>query len=131
REHQNTRPDAAPHANLRLAPATPMVPKGTRRSKESRCPLAAEGDRGLAGPVEPPSRNVGPYRLVASLGRGGQAEVYLAIRRGPAGFSKLVVIKSIRPEMEDDPHFKDMLMSEAKLAAKLHHPNVVQTLEVG
>jgi phosphate transport system substrate-binding protein len=81
--------------------------------------------------LEPLSRNVGPYRLVASLGRGGQAEVYLAIRRGPAGFSKLVVIKSIRPEMEDDPRFKDMLMSEARLAARLHHPNVVQTLEVG
>ena len=81
--------------------------------------------------MEPLSRNVGPYRLVASLGRGGQAEVYLAIRRGPAGFSKLVVIKSIRPEMEDDPRFKDMLMSEARLAARLHHPNVVQTLEVG
>ncbi|HYV66463.1 MAG TPA: substrate-binding domain-containing protein [Myxococcales bacterium] len=81
--------------------------------------------------MEPLSRNVGPYRLVASLGRGGQADVYLAIRRGPAGFSKLVVIKSIRPEMEDDPRFRDMLMSEAKLAAKLHHPNVVQTLEVG
>jgi phosphate binding protein len=81
--------------------------------------------------VEPLSRNVGPYRLVASLGRGGQAEVYLAIRRGPAGFSKLVVIKSIRPEMEDDPRFKEMLLSEAKLAARLHHPNVVQTLEVG
>ena len=81
--------------------------------------------------MEPLSRNVGPYRLVASLGRGGQAEVYLAIRRGPAGFSKLVVIKSIRQEMEDDPRFKDALMSEARLAARLHHPNVVQTLEVG
>ena len=81
--------------------------------------------------MEPLSRNVGPYRLVASLGRGGQAEVYLAIRRGPAGFSKLVVIKSIRPEMEDDPRFKDALLSEARLAARLHHPNVVQTLEVG
>ena len=81
--------------------------------------------------MEPLSRNVGPYRLVASLGRGGQAEVYLAIRRGPAGFSKLVVVKSIRPEMEDDPRFREMLMSEARLAARLHHPNVVQTLEVG
>jgi len=81
--------------------------------------------------VEPLSRNVGPYRLVASLGRGGQAEVYLAIRRGPAGFSKLVVVKSIRPEMEEDPRFREALVSEAKLAARLHHPNVVQTLEVG
>src|SRR5258705_160992 len=113
--------------------------RGTHRAawrhgeQERRWPFAAHGraveDR--RGAVEPLSRNVGPYRLVASLGRGGQAEVYLAIRRGPAGFSKLVVVKSIRQEMEDDPHFKDALMSEARLAARLLHPNVVQTLEVG
>ncbi len=77
------------------------------------------------------SRTVGPYRLVASLGRGGQADVYLAVPRGPAGFSKLIVIKSIRHEMEHDPRFRDALIAEARLAAKLQHPNIVQTLEVG
>jgi phosphate binding protein len=77
------------------------------------------------------SRTVGPYRLIASLGRGGQADVYLAVRRGPAGFSKLIVIKSIRHEMEHDPRFRDALIAEARLAAKLQHPNIVQTLEVG
>jgi phosphate binding protein len=76
-------------------------------------------------------RSVGPYRLVASLGRGGQADVYLAVRRGPAGFSKLIVLKTIRHEMEHDPRFRDALIAEARLAAKLQHPNVVQTLEVG
>jgi phosphate binding protein len=77
------------------------------------------------------SRSVGPYRLVASLGRGGQADVYLAVRRGPAGFSKLIVIKSIRHEIEHDPRFREAMIAEARLAAKLQHPNVVQTLEVG
>ena len=77
------------------------------------------------------SRTIGPYRIVASLGRGGQADVYLAVRSGPAGFSKLIVVKSIRHEMEHDPRFRDALIAEARLAAKLQHPNVVQTLEVG
>jgi phosphate binding protein len=77
------------------------------------------------------SRTVGPYRLVAELGRGGQADVFLAVRRGPAGFSKLIVIKSIRPEMEHDLKSREALIAEARLAARLQHPNLVQTLEVG
>jgi len=81
--------------------------------------------------VDVAAHSLGPYRLVASLGRGGQAEVFLAVRRGLAGFSKLIVIKSIRQDMEHDPKFREALMSEAKLAARLQHPNVVQTLEVG
>ncbi len=75
--------------------------------------------------------NIGPYHLVASLGRGGQADVFLAVRRGLAGFSKLMVIKSIRPDLEDEPRFREALIIEARLAARLQHPNVVQTLEVG
>ena len=76
-------------------------------------------------------RSVGPYRLVATLGRGGQADVFLAVRRGPAGFSKLIVLKSIRPDLETDPRSREALIFEARLAAKLQHPNIVQTLEVG
>ena len=76
-------------------------------------------------------RSVGPYRLVASLGHGGQADVFLAVRRGPSGFSKLIVLKSIRPDLEGDARSRDALIFEARLAAKLQHPNVVQTLEVG
>ena len=78
-----------------------------------------------------PSRMIGPYRLIAGLGRGGQAEVFLAVKHGPSGFSKLIVVKSIRPELEHDPRSRDALVSEARLAARLQHPNVVQTLEVG
>src|SRR4051794_19400998 len=59
------------------------------------------------------------------------AEVYLAVVRGPAGFNKLVVIKQIRPQLADDPEFLGMFLDEARLAARLSHPNVVQTNEVG
>src|SRR5262249_38355550 len=75
--------------------------------------------------------NLGPYRLVASLGQGGQADVFLAVKRGLAGFSKLIVIKSIRPDLEQEQKIREALVVEARLAARLHHPNVVQTLEVG
>jgi serine/threonine-protein kinase len=74
---------------------------------------------------------LGKYRLIAELGHGGMAEVYLAVVRGPAGFNKLMVIKQIRPQLAEDPEFLGMFLDEARLAARLSHPNVVQTIEVG
>ncbi len=71
------------------------------------------------------------YRPIAEIGRGGMADVYLAVVQGPAGFNKLVVIKKTRPELAQDPEFLAMFLDEARLAARLNHPNVVQTTEVG
>jgi serine/threonine-protein kinase len=57
-------------------------------------------------------------------------DVYLAIAEGIEGFSKLLVVKELRRE-EDDALHVAMFMDEARLAARLNHPNIVQTLEVG
>jgi phosphate transport system substrate-binding protein len=59
------------------------------------------------------------------------ADVFLAVARGPAGFNKLVVIKRLRASIAEDPAFRLMFLDEARLAARLNHPNVVQTNEVG
>jgi phosphate transport system substrate-binding protein len=67
------------------------------------------------------------------LGRGGMADVYLATRRGPAGFTKLVVIKRLRADLAQSPdaaRYRALLLDEARLAARMHHPNIVQTFEV-
>jgi serine/threonine-protein kinase len=72
----------------------------------------------------------GKYRPIAVLGRGGMATVYLAAASGPGGFTKLVVVKELRHELSEDPDFMQMFLDEARLAARLHHPNVVQTYEV-
>src|SRR5712671_1798285 len=71
------------------------------------------------------------YVPIAELGEGGMAEVFLALSTGPAGFHKLVVLKQIRERLADDPEFLTMFLDEARLAARLNHPNVVQTNEVG
>jgi serine/threonine protein kinase len=71
------------------------------------------------------------YRPLAKLGQGGMARVFLALASGPAGFTKLVVIKEILENLVDDPEFVAMFLDEARLAARLNHPNVVQTTEVG
>ncbi|MEZ4241217.1 MAG: serine/threonine-protein kinase [Myxococcota bacterium] len=66
-------------------------------------------------------------RLIAPLGRGGMSEVWLAAMRGPGGFEKLVAGQQLRPVEGDD---RASLLEEARLAARLNHPNIVQTFEV-
>ncbi len=71
------------------------------------------------------------YRLIAEIGRGGMADVFLAVAQGPVGFNKLVVVKKARTELTQDPEFLSMFLDEARLAARLSHPNVVHTTEIG
>ena len=73
---------------------------------------------------------VGRYRTVLLLGQGGTADVYLAVADGPGGFRKLVVLKVLKAALGSDPELRAMFLNEARLAAQLHHPNVVQTYEV-
>jgi serine/threonine protein kinase len=73
----------------------------------------------------------GKYRLFASLGRGGMADVLLGVASGPAGFNKLVVVKRLRPLLAEDPALIQMFLDEARLAARMNHPNVIHTYEIG
>ncbi|MCB9633501.1 MAG: serine/threonine protein kinase [Sandaracinus sp.] len=78
-----------------------------------------------------PPRRVGDYEIVASLGRGGAGEAFLALVAGSSGFRKLVVLKLLHPELEESLEVVDQFLDEARLAARLNHPNIVPTLEVG
>ena len=75
----------------------------------------------------------GKYRLIAELGHGGMADVFLAVIAGPvgSGFTKLTVVKRLRQNLAEEPEFVEMLVDEARISARLNHPNVVQTNEVG
>ncbi len=74
---------------------------------------------------------LGRYRLVAALARGGMGNVYLAVAQGPGGFHKLLAVKELRSEFAQDDTYVAMFLEEARLAARLTHPNIVQTNEVG
>jgi serine/threonine-protein kinase len=74
--------------------------------------------------------HIGRYDVVSLLGEGGMARAYLAVSRGPAGFNKVAVIKQILPSLASDADFIAMFLDEARLAARLHHPNIVQTFDV-
>ena len=78
-----------------------------------------------------PGRMLGKYQLIAEIARGGMGVVYLAMIQGPGGFNKLVVVKELKPELVEEPAFLTMFLDEARLAARLSHPNIVQTNEVG
>jgi serine/threonine-protein kinase len=76
-------------------------------------------------------RRLGRYEVVAEIARGGMGTVYLARRAGEAGFQRLFAIKLMHPHLEEDHHFVDMLLDEARIAARIHHPNVVAILDLG
>lgn len=73
----------------------------------------------------------GKYILVERIAVGGMAEVYLAVQPGVAGFEKTVALKRIRPHLTAEEAFIKMFLFEAKLAAQLHHPNIVQIFDLG
>jgi serine/threonine protein kinase len=73
----------------------------------------------------------GKYTLFERIGRGGMADVFKARVQGPAGFERVFVVKRILPHLSDDPQFTKMFIEEAKLSARLNHPNVVQVFELG
>jgi len=76
-------------------------------------------------------KQFGKYTLMRRLAAGGMAELFLALHKSVAGFEKLIVIKRILPAMNQDKAFIDMLLHEARVAATLSHPNIVQTFDVG
>lgn len=71
------------------------------------------------------------FQLICEVGQGGMATVSLALMRGDAGFNKLVALKQPKPSLASDDEFLEMFLDEARLAARLNHPHVVQTYEVG
>jgi serine/threonine-protein kinase len=75
-------------------------------------------------------RTIGRYDVRSVLGTGGMATVYLARQRGAAGFSRIVAVKAMQPAYASDAAFSKMFVDEARLAARVRHPNVVATIDV-
>jgi serine/threonine-protein kinase len=80
------------------------------------------------GPDE--ARQIGRYALFRPLATGGMATVHLGRLLGPVGFSRTVAIKRLHQHFAADPEFVAMFLDEARLAARVQHPNVVQTVDV-
>jgi serine/threonine-protein kinase len=75
-------------------------------------------------------RVVGRYALYGAIAAGGMATIHLGRLLGPVGFSRTVAIKRLHAQFAADPEFVSMFLDEARLAARIRHPNVVPTLDV-
>jgi len=73
----------------------------------------------------------GRYQLCCELATGGMATVYLARAEGPGGFDKIVALKRIHPHLAREPEFVEMFLDEARLAARIQHPNVCGVFDFG
>jgi serine/threonine-protein kinase len=131
---------AAPAPATAHAPATPG-PHGSEPSPaSSRTALTPTGLQGLtkqwgraASAVDRlgPGSTLGRYEILMPVAKGGMASVWAARLQGTRGFQKIVAIKTMLPDVSDDPDFESMFLDEARVAARIRHPNVVEILDLG
>ena len=86
--------------------------------------MPGSADRDMAG------RQLGRYEVLTQLAAGGMAAVHIARAQGVAGFERLVAIKVLHPHLAYEEEFISMFLDEARLAARIRHPNVVATLDI-
>jgi serine/threonine-protein kinase len=83
------------------------------------------------GRVVGPGDVLGRYELLLPVAAGGMAMVWAARLKGSRGFQKIVAVKTMLPKLSEDPQFERMFLDEASLASRIHHPNVVEVLDLG
>ena len=93
--------------------------------------MSARAPRGAAAPPSTERERFGKYEILRRIAVGGMAEIYLARAVGLEGFEKLVVLKRILPQYANNDEFVQMFLDEARVAATLHHSNVVQVYDIG
>ncbi len=80
--------------------------------------------------IGPKARMLGRYELHAELASGGMGTVFIGRMSGPAGFGRTVAIKRLHPSFAREAEFSARFIDEARLASRVHHPNVIQTYDV-
>ncbi|TMQ27227.1 MAG: serine/threonine protein kinase [Deltaproteobacteria bacterium] len=128
---------------FKAMPTQPTTPPGTpighAQTQLSQHHAVASG---TPSPVDPgasqvvpgnlgPGSMIGRWEVVRRLGSGGMADVYLAQARGDGGFEKLVAIKVMHGHLARSQRAVDHFLDEARLAARIHHPNVVAIQDLG
>jgi serine/threonine-protein kinase len=74
---------------------------------------------------------LGRYELLVPIAQGGMAAVWAARMKGTRGFQKIVAVKTMLPELSQDPQFEEMFLAEAELASRIRHPHVCEILDLG
>jgi serine/threonine-protein kinase len=114
-----SQPGTGSAGNLAISPTAspPASAKGTRSAKNLQI-------------LPKNQRKFGKYTLICRLASGGMANLYLAKLVGREGFEKYVAIKRIHEHLSEENLFIKMFVDEARLAARISHPNVAQVIEL-
>ena len=122
-ESSRTVVERAPISGLmRTHTPTPTGPQGLTRVRGR---AASAVDR--LGP----GSSLGRYEILMPVAQGGMAAVWAARLQGTRGFQKIVAVKTMLPDVSDDPDFQTMFLDEARVAARIRHPNVAEILDLG
>jgi hypothetical protein len=129
----------APGLGASAQPTPPQSALGSAQTQLSQHGVAAgtpSPHESAGGPqVMPhnlgPGAMIGRWEVVRRLGSGGMADVYLAQSKGEAGFEKLVAIKVMHGHLARNQRAVDLFLDEARLAARIHHPNIVAIQDLG
>jgi serine/threonine protein kinase/DNA-binding response OmpR family regulator len=111
------------------APPAQPVPERMQTREAKKIPEEAKPEKKATPEVNP--NEVGDYVLLGMIARGGMAEIYKAKKKGVKGFEKVIAIKKILSGYGEDDKYIEMLVDEAKIAAELSHPNIVQIYDLG
>src|SRR5262245_59776593 len=93
-------------------------------------PMDKPARASAAGPSPSGPRSSSRYELLVKIASGGMATVYVGRLRGAAGVWRLVAIKRAHPHLIEDASFKRMLIDEARLASRVHHPDILAVPDV-
>jgi len=128
-----TDPDAELPPAIPKQPALPLV-EGSEFQYAAPvvAPAREKTISHVDGPISErgPTARIGRYALFDQFAAGGMATVHFGRLDGAGGFSRVVAIKRLLPHLVANREFTDMLLNEARLAARVRHPNVVATLDV-
>lgn len=78
-----------------------------------------------------PGQTIGRYEFLIPIAEGGMASVWAARMKGTRGFQKTLAVKMMLSSLSDNPQFEQMFMDEARIASRIHHPNVVEIFDLG
>ncbi|MCD6498521.1 MAG: serine/threonine protein kinase [Deltaproteobacteria bacterium] len=77
------------------------------------------------------NQRLGRFELLMEISHGGMATLYLARMSGPQSFEKLVAVKRIHDHLAKERQFVEMFFDEARIAARIEHPNVASIFDLG
>jgi eukaryotic-like serine/threonine-protein kinase len=126
-----------PPRSMTPVAGTPAAPSSADQTGEqwvaevNNAPVRARGPAAVAVDQLGTGSTLGRYEILMEVARGGMASVWLGRAKGSRGFTKLVAIKTMLPDVSDDPEFERMFLDEARVAAKIRHPNVAEIQDLG